>query len=177
MNRKPLQGDCENSCPPELVFDAEVFQCDENDLSKRCYDGRMFANEVQVMNFFDNHVSAKDDCSSTNNLEVEVEHAHGSCRDTVYTLTPVHVCNANDSVSDLGNPQHSTSEQFTVRTDYEAPVVQCGFKEKSESINILDGKTLYHYVTTYNQASDGMKMDDAGFFYNVTVSPPSCHHH
>ena len=123
------QNGCENRCPPELVFDAEVFQCDENDLSKRCYDGRMFANEVQVMNFFDNHVSAKDDCSSTNNLEVEVEHAHGSCRDTIYTLTPVHVCDGNDPVSDLGNPQHSTSKNFTVLTDYDAPVVQCGFKE------------------------------------------------
>ena len=82
----------------------------------------------------------------------------------------------NIPVSDLGNPQHSTSKNFTLRTDYEAPVVQCGFKEESESINILDGKTLYHYVTTYNQASDGMKLDDAGFFYNVTVSPPASHH-
>mmetsp|Transcript_2549 Transcript_2549/g.3954 ORF Transcript_2549/g.3954 Transcript_2549/m.3954 type:complete len:1065 (-) Transcript_2549:183-3377(-) len=165
---------CEDRFPPELIVrDAEVFRCDEDDTSRLCYHGKVFKNERQVKNFLDYQFPASDDCASTNRLNVTIEYERGTCRETVYKLTPVQdipACNDREPVGvfDIAydNPLYGASKEVTVQIDDEAPVVHCGFLPDSTSFNKIDDKTLYHYMSKSN--NDGHKLDDAQFIYNVT---------
>eukprot|EP00957_Ditylum_brightwellii_P148868 11333262-Ditylum_brightwellii.AAC.1 len=165
---------CEDRYKPELVVrDAGIFRCDDDDTKRLCYNGKVFQNEKQVKNFLDYHFPASDDCSSTNMLGVTIKHKRGTCRDTVYTLTPVQdipACNDHGPVGRFNiayeNPLYGDSKEVTVELDDEAPVVRCGFRPDSNSFNRVEGKTLYHYVLTNKK--DGRGMDDARFVFDVT---------
>jgi len=55
-----------------------------------------------------------------------------------------------------------------VDIDVDPPVVECGFIPNSNSINIVEGNTLYHFMSKAD--GDGNRLEDARFFYNLTVS-------
>ena len=168
--------ECEDRFPPELVVrNAEIFRCDEEDTSKLCYDQDVFKNEKQVKNFLGYQFPATDDCTSTNKLKVKIEYEHGSCQDTVYTLTPMQNISACGDREPVGafdiayeNPLHGTSKEVTIQLDDEAPVVKCGFHPESCSINVVDDKSLYHYMLKTDRY--GFRLNDARFFYDVKVS-------
>ena len=179
-----IRDECEDRFAPELVVrNAEIFRCDEDDTRRLCYDGNVFKNEKQLKNFLEYQFPATDDCSSTNKLDVKIEYESGSCRNTVYTLTPLqNISSCNDHVPKpvgafapiaFKNPLYGTSKNVTVQLDDEAPVIECGFHHPdSTSLNKVDGKTLYHYMTKSEQrdGGDGFRLNDARFFYTVTVS-------
>jgi len=52
--------------------------------------------------------------------------------------------------------------------DVDPPVVECGFIPNSNSINIVEGNTLYHFMSKAD--GDGNRLEDARFFYTLTVS-------
>lgn len=167
---------CEDRFPPELVVrDAEIFRGDESDMNKLCYTEKVFNSVTQVKNFLEFHFPATDDCSPTSKLSVNITYESGSCYDTVYSLTPSQNISACDGRSPVGafeipfeNPLFGNAREVTVQLDEEAPVVQCGFNSDASTTNEVDGKTLYHYM----QESDmsGVKLADAGFVFDVTVS-------
>lgn len=173
-----FRDDCEDRFPPGMVLrDAEIFRCDENDTSRLCYDKTVFSSILQVTNFLEFQVPPTDDCASTERLNVEIEYERGSCRDTVYKLTPaqdISECNGREPVVvgnwtiPYENPLRGASREVSVALDTEAPVVQCGFRPDSASINEVDGQTLYHYMLRTDR--EGRRLSDARLFYEVTVS-------
>ena len=54
------------------------------------------------------------------------------------------------------------------KLDEVAPEVEYGFLPQPNSINIIENKTLFHYMLDTD--GDQMRLNDARFFYNVTVS-------
>jgi len=54
-----------------------------------------------------------------------------------------------------------------VDIDVDPPNVTCGFFPDANSINVLDEKTLYHYML---KKDDNAQKQDARFFYTVAVS-------
>ena len=169
--------DCEDRYPPNIVLrNAEIFRCDDDDTSRLCYDDKWFNSQKQVRNFLGYHFPAADDCAPTKKLSVKIEHDHGSCHNTTYTLEPIQnysECNDRDDVKvgiftiPFQNPLPGASKTVTVQLDEVAPVIECGFHPDNTTINKVEGKTLYHYMLR-NEASK-MRMRDAGFFYKVTV--------
>ena len=105
-----------------------------------------------------------------------------SCQNTVYTLTPfqdIPGCvdydyGANAVVDTFENPLYGDSKQVTVQLDEVAPVVECGFfAPNANSANMVDGKTLYHYMLKTEGGGrrlNDARLKDAGFFYTVAVS-------
>ena len=55
-----------------------------------------------------------------------------------------------------------------VDIDVDPPVVNCGFIPNVNSINKVEGNTLYHFMSKAD--GDGNRLEDARFFYNLTVS-------
>ena len=55
-----------------------------------------------------------------------------------------------------------------VDIDVVPPVVECGFIPNVKSINKVEGNTLYHFMSKAD--GDGNRLEDARFFYNLTVS-------
>lgn len=55
-----------------------------------------------------------------------------------------------------------------VDIDVEPPVVECSFIPNVNSINRVENNTLYHYMSKAD--GDGNRLEDARFFYNLTVS-------
>jgi len=167
--------ECEDRYPPNIVLrNAEIFRCDDDDTSRLCYVDKWFKSEKQVRNFLGYQFPAADDCAPTTKLDVEIEHNPGSsCHDTTYTLTPFQdysECNDRDDVEvgiftiPFQNPLCGAFKTVTLQLDEVAPVVQCGFLP----INKVDDKILYHYML--KNEGNGLRMSDAGFFYNVNVS-------
>ena len=111
---------------------------------------------------------------------MEINRTRGECRDTVYRLEPFQdypECNnLNDTdFTKIGpfnltfqNPLPGTAKIVTVQLDEDAPNVTCGFFPDANSINVVDDRTLYHYMLK-KDGYDAQK-EDARFFYNVTVS-------
>ena len=60
-------------------------------------------------------------------------------------------------------------EEEAVDIDVDPPNVTCGFFPDTNSINVLDEKTLYHYMLKKDR-DDNAQKQDARFFYTVTVS-------
>ena len=58
---------------------------------------------------------------------------------------------------------------MTVQLDEVAPVVTCGFFPDTNSMNLVDEKTLYHYILK-KDGGDNAQKQDARFFYTVAVS-------
>jgi len=112
----------------------------------------------------------------------------GECQNTQYTITPYQ--NYSECVGyDYGsrsplkdvpfvNPLNGASREVTVQLDEVAPVVECGFLvPNTNSANMVDGKTLYHYMLKtegVGRRLNDARLKDAGFFYNVTVSTCCC---
>ena len=65
-----------------------------------------------------------------------------------------------------------------VDIDVDPPVVECRFlAPNTNSANMVDGKTLYHYMLKTEGGGrrlNDARLKDAGFFYNVTVSTCCC---
>lgn len=172
--------DCEDRFPPEILLrNAEIFRCDRDDTSKLCYTGQVFKNETDAKNFLEYQFPASDDCSPSSQLSVDIVKISGSCRDTTYTLTPVQnipKCDGYFAPPPLNmefvNPLEGNTKLVTVQLDEEAPVVVCGFLGVNPFNMIagpIDGNTaLYHYMLKTD--GDGSRLNDARFFYNVTVS-------
>lgn len=71
--------------------------------------------------------------------------------------------------SNLMPPEPSLDSVEVAVVDNKPPVVECGFyPQLSNSINIIQGETLYHYML--DDDGDQMRLNDAGFYYNLTVS-------
>lgn len=175
--------ECEDRYPPNIVLrNAEIFRCDDDDTTKLCYTDKWFKNDDQVLNFLGYQFPAADDCAPTTNLDVTIEKTEGtSCDNTEYTITPSQdypECNNRTDVVrgifkiPFENPLIGTTKTVTLQLDQEAPAVECGFIiPNSNSINKIDeidGKTLYHYMLKSDRAGD--RLEDAQFYYNVTVS-------
>lgn len=168
---------CEDRYRPELVVrDAKIFRCDRDDTSRLCYNETVFNNEKDLSNFIEYEFPPTDDCSATNKLSIEIEHQEGTfCRESKWTITPwqdIPACNDRGEVGAFNipfvNPLPGIAREVAVPLDAEAPAVACGFRPDSNSINVVDGKTLYHYMLTTD--TDGSQLRDARFVYNVTVS-------
>ena len=169
----PKIDECEDRYPPNIVLrNAEIFRCDDDDTSRLCYTNKWFKNDDQVLNFLEYQFPAADDCAPTTNLDVTIEKTEGtSCDNTEYTITPSqNYPDADPSNSNLGfeNPLPGASRTVTLQLDDEAPTVECGFIPNSNSINVIDGKTLYHYMLKSDRAGD--RLEDAQLYYDVTVS-------
>ena len=156
-----------------MVRDALLFRGDVNDTSRLVYNKEVFNSEKQVDNFLRYQFAPTDDCSPTTRLSVEVEKQEGTCRESVYEITPVQNIESCDGTVNVGvynigytNPLLGNSRTATVAVDDEAPVVQCGFRPDSTSMNIVDGKTLYHYML--NSDRNGNRLVDSRLIYNVT---------
>ena len=158
-----------------------MFRCDDEDPSKLCYTEKWFKNEKQVSNFLKYQFAAADDCAPTSKLSVALEVEVGAtCDSTTYTITPFQnypECNnLNDpDITKIGpfgltfqNPLPGAAKNVTVQLDEDAPNVTCGFFPDANSINVVDDRTLYHYMLK-KDGYDAQK-EDARFFYNVTVS-------
>ena len=170
---------CEDRYPPEIVVrNAELFRCNDDDTSQLCYNQRVFGSENQVRNFLQFHFPATDDCSPTTKLDVEIEHHSGSCRDTIYRLSPLQdlpLCNGITGVGpfDMGfvNPLYGSTKTVIVQLDDKDPVVQCRFLRLDSNgygIRVIEGNTLYHYMTKTER--DGLRLINTGFSYSVDVS-------
>ena len=55
-----------------------------------------------------------------------------------------------------------------VDVDVDPPVVECDFIPNVNSINKVEDNTLYHFMSKAD--GDGNRLEDARFFYNLTVS-------
>jgi len=55
-----------------------------------------------------------------------------------------------------------------VDIDSDPPVIECGFIPNVNGINKVEGNTLYHFMSKAD--GDGNRLEDARFFYNLTVS-------
>lgn len=98
-----------------------------------------------------------------------------SCDNTEYTITPSQnypECNGRTDVGPFNlpftNPLFGNTKIVTLQLDQEAPAVECGFISNSNSINVIEGKTLYHYMLTSDRAGD--RLEDSQLYYDVTVS-------
>jgi len=112
----------------------------------------------------------------------------GECQNTEYTITPSQ--NYSECVGyDYGsrsplkdvpfvNPLSGTPKVVTMQLDEVAPVVECGFLvPNAYSANMVDGKTLYHYMLKTEGSGrrlNDARLKDAGFFYTVAVSWDVC---
>lgn len=132
------------------------------------------------MNFLEYQFPAADDCAPTTKLDVTIEKTDGtSCDNTEYTITPSQNYPECDSLTigagpfniSFVNPLYGNTKTVTLQLDEEAPTVECGFIPNSNSINVIEGKTLYHYMLKSDRAGD--RLEDAQFFYDVTVSTES----
>jgi len=171
---------CEDRSPPNILLrDAKIFRCDDDDTSKLCYTDKWFKNQKQVLNFLEYEFPAADDCAPSSKLNVTIDYERGQCQNTVYTLTPFQdypECNGLDgSNTTIGpfnltftNPLPGASREVTVQLDEVAPNITCSFFPDANSINVVDDKTLYHYMLK-NDGSESQKQD-ARFFYTVQVS-------
>ena len=68
-------------------------------------------------------------------------------------------------------------EEEAVDIDVDPPVVNCGFYSNANSINVVDQKTLYHFMLKTERGGrrlNDARFKDASFFYNVTVSIWDC---
>ena len=108
---------------------------------------------------------------------MEINRIRGECRDTVYRLEPFQdypKCDNRPAVVTgiftipFINPLPGAAKEVTVQLDEDAPNVTCGFFPDANSINVVDDRTLYHYMLK-KDGYDAQK-EDARFFYNVTVS-------
>ena len=108
-------------------------------------------------------------------------YSSGICQDTKYTVTPFQDYPDCNDVEDVGpfnltfvNPLNGTSRDVTVQLDEVDPVVTCGFFVPNDnSINVVNDKTLYHYMLKTEGGGrrlNDARLKDSGFFYNVTVS-------
>lgn len=175
--------ECEDRFPPDIVLrKAEIFRCDEDDTSKLCYNEKVFNSEKQARNFLEFNFALADDCSPSKNLELVIEKIPSSnCNNTMYTLTPfqnITSCEGRapvvigDIKIEFENPLRGNEREVILHVDDEGPVVKCGFRAPSNAgINIIDDNTLYHYLNT-NDGAFG-SLDDANFFYEVTVRTQS----
>ena len=59
-------------------------------------------------------------------------------------------------------------ELGSVDIDVDPPVVECDFIPNVNSINKVEDNTLYHFMSKAD--GDGNRLEDARFFYNLTVS-------
>jgi len=137
-----------------------------------------------VLNFLEYEFAAADDCAPSTKLTVEFDKdttASSTCENTKYTITPFQDypdCNGLDdsNKTKIGpfnltfqNPLNGTAREVTVQFDELAPNVTCGFFPDANSINVVDDKTLYHYMLK-KDGGDNAQKQDARFFYTVTVS-------
>lgn len=175
--------ECEDRFPPEIVLrNAAMFRCDEDDTSKLCHNEEVFKSEKQARNFLEFNFALADDCSPSKNLELVIEkNPSSNCHNTMYTLTPVQNITSCEGRAPVGigdleivfeNPLRGNEREVILDVDDEGPVVECGFRAPSSAgINMIDGNTLYHYLNTNDSAFDSL--DDANFFYEVTVRTQS----
>ena len=176
---------CEDRYPPNvLIRDAKLFRCDDNNTTRLCYTDKWFKNEKQVLNFLEYEFAAADDCAPSTKLNVTFdkdETASSTCENTKYTITPFQDYPDCNNLTDVGpfdltfqNPLPGASREVTVQLDEVAPVVECGFLvPNTNSANMVDGKTLYHYMLKTEGGGKRLndaRLKDAGFFYTVAVS-------
>ena len=171
---------CEDRFPPSIVLrNAEIFRFNDDDYTDLCYNGKVFSNKKQLFNFLDYQFPASDDYQSPSKLSVNISYASGQCENTMYTLTPyqnISDCDGYDpgDCSPLSgvifeNPLYGIPKNVTIlQLDEVAPEVEYGFLPQPNSINIMENKTLFHYMLDTD--GDQMRLNDARFFYNVTVS-------
>ena len=179
---------CEDRFPPNILArDAKIFRCDRDDTSKLCYTDKWFKNATDVFNFLEYEFPAADDCAPSTKLSVTIDYERGECQNTVYRLEPFQdypECNDLDDAKigpfnlTFQNPLNGTAREVTVQLDEVAPVVECGFLvPNTNSANMVDGKTLYHYLLKTDGGGrrlNDARLKNAGFFYNVTVSSCCC---
>lgn len=178
---------CEDRFAPEiLVRDAKLFRCDRDNTSRLCYTGQVFSNEKDARNFLEYEFPASDDCTtSPKKLSVTIDKTGGSCYETTYKLTPVQnipECNGtnftdielnNNVTISFENPLLGSPKVVTMQLDEVAPVVECGFFPQPNSINVIENKTLYYYLSDTDMNAlrlNDARLNDAHFYYNVTVS-------
>lgn len=164
-----------------MLRNAKIFRCDDDDTSRLCYTDKWFKNDDQVLNFLEYQFPAADDCAPTTKLDVAIEKTDGtSCDSTEYTITPSQNYPECDGLDDaeigpfnlpFTNPLFGTTKTVTLQLDDEAPAVECGFINNSNSVNVIEGKTLYHYMLKSDRAGD--RLEDSQLYYDVTVSTPS----
>ena len=177
---------CEDRFAPNiLIRDAKLFRCDKFDTSKLCYTDKWFKHKLDVLNFLEYEFPAADDCAPSTKLSVTIDYERGECQNTVYKLEPFQdypECNDRTDVGPFNltfqNPLNGTAREVTVQLDEVAPAVECGFLvPNANSANMVDGKTLYHYMLKTEGGGrrlNDARLKDAGFFYDVTVSTCVC---
>ena len=166
---------CEDRYPPDLVkFNAEIFRCDKYDTSRLCYNQQVFQSDLEARNFLDFQFRPTDDCQSSSNLHVDIQHTAGTCHDTLYTLTPYQDISRCENARPAGfynitfeNPLRGKDEsvkKVTLQVDEEDPVVTCGFHDV-DKVNVVEKDTLFYY---YDKGSESTLID-SNFFYNIMV--------
>ena len=170
---------CEDQYPPELVVrNAEAFRCDYHnaDAPGLCYMGVVFKDEKQVEIVLRDNFIVIDDCPATE-LDVEIKKIGGTCNNTRYTVKPVQDTHCapgprgEHNIAHL-NPLEGTAEEVTVYLDDSPPSITCGFNRaphvnRNNSVS-KNSKTLYHRLG--NSVGSHLKLNNAEFFYTVTVS-------
>jgi len=178
-----VKDDCEDRFPPSiLVTNTDIFRCDPEDVTKLCYDKKVFSKDKYARDFLEYQMKATDDCAQQKSLDIIIEQS-GTCAETVYTLTPLqniadcantanafgHELAATQQNSDLPfqNPLNGMQKMVTLQVDAEDPIIECGFHDTS-SLHVVENKTLFYYVDSYDTTPK-----DANFFYNITENCPA----
>ena len=76
---------CEDRSAPSLLFgNSELFRCDETNITKKCYSGKVFQKHEYAQDFLRYQVKVTDDCQ-VQNIGVDINHTLGTvCHETLY---------------------------------------------------------------------------------------------
>jgi len=165
-----------------LVTNTEIFRCDLEDVTKLCYNEKVFSKDKYAKDFLKYRMKVTDDCAPQKYLDVEIK-TTGTCAETVYTLKPYQdITGCDDTTNSFGhelakiqddedlpfqNPLYGLPKTVTLQVDEVDPVIECGFQDTSK-IHVVDKKTLFYYVDSWDT-----KPKDANFFYKVTENCPA----
>ena len=160
------------------MTNTEIFRCDLEDVTKLCYNEKVFSKDKYAKDFLKYRMKVTDDCAPQKYLDVEIN-TTGTCAETVYTLKPYqNITGCDDTTNSFGhelakiqddedlpfqNPLKGLPKTVTLQVDEVDPVIECGFQDTSK-IHVVDKKTLFYYVDSWDT-----KPKDANFFYKVTV--------
>ena len=77
---------CEDRSPPSVLFgNSELFRCDETNVTKLCYSGKVFQKHEYARDFLEYQVKVTDDCQPIKNLGIDINHTSGTvCHETLY---------------------------------------------------------------------------------------------
>ena len=165
---------CEDRYAPSIILlNSGLFISHKREMADFSFTDEVFLTHEHVQHLFNYQVRVDDDCAVSKMLTMKIEHVGGTCNNTTYELTPIqNYTECNDrTTGTIGkdgepipftNPLSGKSLHFIVNVDEEAPMVECGFHEKSDS-DIIGSKTLFKYPTNERDVVN------SNFYYRIEV--------